>query len=166
MSNHFGMEAQIMNQEPLLKTLAQLNGSLEELFAQIQPDQLDWRPRENMRSVMELANHLAQIAAIDLKIMQGAPQPEVQALEASLHRSSPAELIHVWRSGLGALAEYYGSLTTDQFEHQIGTAFYGHAAPLSEWLLEVITHAHHHRAQLFTYLKILGRPVDMFTLYL
>jgi uncharacterized damage-inducible protein DinB len=85
-----------MNQQALRKTQSQLNGSLEELFTQIQPDHLQWRPRENMRTLMELANHLAQLPSIDLKI---------------------------------------------------------------------ITHAYHDRAQLFTYLKVLGRPVDMFTLY-
>lgn len=155
-----------MNQQDLMKTLTQLNGSLEELFAQIQPDQLDWRPRENMRTVMELANHVAQVPSVDLAILQGGTEAEVRALEGSLRRSSPAELVHVWRSGLGAVAEYYGTLTPEEFETKVGTAFYGHAMPMSEWLLEIITHAYHHRAQLFTYLKMLGRPVDMFTLYL
>jgi uncharacterized damage-inducible protein DinB len=155
-----------MHQQDLLKAVTQLNGSLEELFAQIQPDQLDWRPHENMRTVMELANHLAQVPSVDLKIMQGGTEAEVRALEASLRRSSPAELIHVWRSGVGAVAEFYDGLTAEQFSTQVGTAFYGHAMPLSEWLLEIITHGYHHRAQLFTYLKMLGRPVDMFTLYL
>lgn len=64
-----------------------------------------------------------------------------------------------------AAAEYFGSLSPEQFQTQVGKAFYGHAAPMHEWLLEIITHSYHHRAQLFTYLKLLGRPVDMFTLY-
>jgi len=38
-------------------------------------------------------------------------------------------------------------------------------APLWSWLLDIITHSYHHRAQLFTYLKQLGLPVDMATLY-
>lgn len=155
-----------MNQQTLLKALSQLNGSLEELFAQIQPDQLDWRPRENMRSVLELANHLAQIPAADLKIMLEAAEPDVRKLAQDLHRSAPGELIHVWRSGLGALAEFYGALTPQECDEKVGRAYYGHTATYSEWLLEMVTHGYHHRAQLFTYLKMLGRPVDMFTLYL
>lgn len=155
-----------MNQQDLMKALTQLNGSLEELFNQIQPEHLDWRPHEHMRTVMELANHLAQVPSIDLKILQGGTEAEVRALEGSLRRSTPAELVHVWRAGVGAVAEFYGGLSAEQFESQVGTAFYGHAMPMSEWLLEIITHGYHHRAQLFTYLKMLGRPVDMFTLYL
>lgn len=154
-----------MNQQTLLKTLAQLNGSLEELFTQIQPEHREWRPRENMRTVMELANHLAQIPAVDLCILRQATQEEVRTLETSLTRSNPSDLIPVWRSGVEAVAQFYGGLTPEQFEQEIGQAFYGHAAPLSEWLLEITTHAYHHRAQLFTYLKMVGRPVDMFTLY-
>jgi uncharacterized damage-inducible protein DinB len=154
-----------MNQQALLKALTQLNGSIEELFAQIQADQVDWRPRENMRTMLELANHLAQVPSVDLAIIRRATEEEARALEASLHRRHPAELIHVWRSGIGAVTEFYEGLTEQQFEEEIGQAFYGQSVPYSEWLLEIITHAYHHRAQLFTYLKTVGRPVDMYTLY-
>lgn len=155
-----------MNQQDMLKALLQLNGSLEELFAQIQPDQLDWRPRENMRSMMELANHLAQIPAVDLKILQEGTEPEIRALEARLHRTNPAELMQVWRDGLASLTEFYLGLTPEQLEQKTGKSYYGHEAPMAQWLLEIITHSFHHRAQLFNMLKMLGRPVDMFTLYL
>ncbi|MDQ7825218.1 MAG: hypothetical protein RDV48_20620 [Candidatus Eremiobacteraeota bacterium] len=61
--------------------------------------------------------------------------------------------------------QFYGALTPEQYRNGIGRAFYGHEATLPEWLLEIITHGYHHRSQLFTYLKILGSPVDMSTLY-
>ncbi|WP_338463001.1 hypothetical protein V5G20_00985 [Brevibacillus borstelensis] len=32
-------------------------------------------------------------------------------------------------------------------------------------LVEIATHAQHHRSQLFTYLKLLGHDVNMFDLY-
>lgn len=153
-------------QQDLLKGLSQLTGSIEELFSQIQPEHLDWRPRENMRTLMELANHLAQVPAVDRLILKGATEAEVRALEVSLRRSSPGELAEVWRSGLQEASAYFDSLTPEQFQTEVGKAFYGHAAPMHEWLLEIITHSYHHRAQLFTYLKLLGRPVDMFTLYI
>lgn len=155
-----------MDQQDLLKALEQLNGSIEELINQIPIDRLDWRPHEKMRTVEELANHLVQIPAIDLQILQGGTQEEVRAMEGHLHQSDPAELLAVWQGGVQAVREFFLPLTPDQFRSQVGKAFYGHEAPLQEWLLEIITHAYHHRAQLFTYLKLLGRPVDMFTLYL
>lgn len=155
-----------MHQHDLLKGLLQLNGSIEELFNQIPSEQQSWRPRENMRSIAELANHLAQVPAIDLRIIQGTPEAQVRAVEAQLQQAEPEELFGVWARGVQSVSEFYAALSPEQFQTQVGKAFYGHEAPLQEWLLEIITHAYHHRAQLFTYLKQMGRPVDMFTLYL
>jgi uncharacterized damage-inducible protein DinB len=154
----------IMHQQNLVKGLQQLSGSLEELFSQIQTD-TTWRPRENMRTLLELANHLAQIPALDLAILQGSSEPAVRAMESTLTVLDPSELIHTWHLGLARVTEYFNGLTEEEFEQKVSTAFYGHKATQAEWLLEIITHTYHHRAQLFTYLKLLGRPVDMFTLY-
>lgn len=154
-----------MNQEHLLTELHNVGRSVEKLIGLMPAEQLDWRPRENMRTLLELANHLAQVPSVDLKILQGAAQPEVQALEASLCQHSPDEIISVWRNGVSAVESFFRPLSADQFMHQTGKAFYGHEAALHEWLLEIITHTYHHRAQFFTYLKLMGLPVDMFTLY-
>ncbi|WP_370733829.1 DinB family protein [Paenibacillus dakarensis] len=35
----------------------------------------------------------------------------------------------------------------------------------AKWLIEIVTHAQHHRAQMFNYLKTLGYQVSMFDLY-
>jgi uncharacterized damage-inducible protein DinB len=155
-----------VDQNDLLHALERLNGSLEELFAQIPETDRTWRPRDNMRNLLELANHLAQIPAVDLLILQGGSQEQVRDLEARLWRDQPSALFAVWREGVEAVGAFFKSLTPERFQTEIGRAFYGHEAPLKEWLMEIITHAYHHRAQLFTYLKILGRPVDMYTLYL
>jgi len=154
-----------MNQEHLLRELQNVGRSVERLFSLLPADRLEWRPQENMRTLLELANHLAQVPSVDLKILQGAAQPEVQGLERALTRGDAGALTEVWRHGVEAVAAYYGPLTAERFMTETGKAFYGHEATLSEWLLEIITHTYHHRAQLFTYLKLMGLPVDMFTLY-
>lgn len=154
-----------MNQAHLLKELGNVGRSVERLLGLLPEDRLDWRPRENMRNLLQLANHLSQVPAVDLAILQGASHEQVQELERRLARSTPGELILVWRNGVDAVGAFYASLSAEQFENQVGKAFYGHEATLSEWLLEIVTHTYHHRAQLFTYLKIMGLPVDMSTLY-
>lgn len=155
-----------MDQQTFLKHLTQLNGSMEALFSEIQPDLTGWRPRDNMRTTMELANHVAQLPHVDLMILRGAAEADVRGLEVTLRRVNPADLVAVWKTGVAAVTEYFTALTPEQFQTQVGKAFYGHEATMPDWLMEIITHAHHHRAQLFTYLKMQGRPVDMFTLYL
>jgi uncharacterized damage-inducible protein DinB len=153
-----------MDQHLLIGNLEWLTGSLNKLFAQIQQDG-GYRPRANMRTVLELANHLAQIPAIDLAILQGAPEPEIRALEAKLRTDDPERLTQVWSEGVAAVKAYFTPLDATVLATQKGKAFYGHEATMAEWLLEIVTHTYHHRAQLFTYLKELGRPIDMFTLY-
>lgn len=153
-----------MNQHLLLGNLEWLGGSLQKLFAQIQQGG-GFRPRDNMRTVLELANHLAQIPAIDLAILQSATEPEIRALEAKLQTNDPEALFQVWSDGVAAVKAHFSTMDATTLATQKGKAFYGHEATMAEWLLEIVTHTYHHRAQLFTYLKELGRPIDMFTLY-
>lgn len=154
-----------MNKEDLLKGLKSLTPSVLRLFALIPEGRLEWRPAGNMRTLLEVANHLAQIPRVDLTILQGASRAEVQELERTLFQKSPALLPDLWEGGLEELGRFYGALSPIDFESRTGKAFYGHEETLAEWLLEIITHGYHHRSQLFTYLKILGEPVDMSTLY-
>lgn len=161
----FKWERDRVNQEHLLTELQNVGRSVERLLGLMPVDRLDWRPRENMRTLLELANHLAQIPAVDLAILQASSQETVRGLEARLSRAEPAEIAVVWRGGVEAVEAFFRPLTAEQFENQVGKAFYGHEATLAEWLLEIVTHTYHHRAQLFTYLKLMGLPVDMFTLY-
>lgn len=154
-----------MNQQELVKGLTRLNNSVEALFSEIQPDQLQWQARDNMWKLIDLANHLAQIPSTDLAIPQGATREQIQEIEHSLRRENPAELFAVWQAGAAKVKAYYESMSAEDFETKVTQAFYGQGATQQEWLLEMITHAYHHRAQLFTYLKMLGRPIDMFTLY-
>jgi hypothetical protein len=54
-----------MDQHLLLGNLEWLTGSIHKLFALIESDG-DYRPRENMRTLIELATHLAQLPSIDM----------------------------------------------------------------------------------------------------
>ena len=52
--------------------------SSQALFAKIKPEHWDYRPLDNMRSLQELAHHLAMIPESDLAIMQEKDQETVQ----------------------------------------------------------------------------------------
>jgi uncharacterized damage-inducible protein DinB len=153
-----------MDQNLILDNLEWLSGSIQKLLGLIGSDG-DYRPRERMRTLLELANHLVQIPAVDLLILKGGTQDEVRALEAQLTSTDPERLFQVWTEGVAALKAYYAPYETAALAAERRKAFYGHEATLAQWLLDILTHAYHHRAQLFTYLKELGRPIDMFILY-
>lgn len=149
----------------ILEELRRIAKNCCKLLEMAKVEHLDYRPKENMRSLRELGNHLAQVPAVDLKIMRGVPESEVQKLEGSLMRDDPRDWCAVMREGVDELAHFVEHLTYDEYENGSGTAFYGRTQTYAQWLLEVVTHIYHHRSQFFTYLKLNGYNVNTRTLY-
>jgi len=149
----------------LLEELRKITENCCRLLSLAREEHLDYRPQEGMRSLRELANHLAQVPAVDLTILKGATEKEVQEAERSLDRSDPAGWQEVLRDGQKELYRYIERLSLDEYENNSGTAFYGRTQTNAQWLLEIITHLYHHRAQFFMYLKLNGYDVSTKTLY-
>ncbi len=154
-----------MNQQDLFSELDALRRSLARLLPELPPKAEDWRPRENMRSLWELAHHLVQIPATDTLIAKEAAQAQVRALEAELSAQTPEALLAIYDRGVQDARRHFGPMSPADFEGKLTKAFYGHSMPAKGWLMEIVTHTYHHRAMLFTCLKIHGRPVDMSYLY-
>lgn len=142
------------------------------LIGQLEPNMLRYRPQGaegvdlgKMRNLIELANHLAQIPSIDTAIFRGLPEEDIQRTERELWSDDVAAMKGVLRAGYEELHRFMEKLTVSEFETGSATAFYGRTQTYAQWLLEVITHLYHHRAQLYTYLKLAGAPVEMRMLY-
>lgn len=149
----------------LLEELKRITENCSRLLALAQDEHLDYRPQDGMRSLAELGNHLAQIPSIDLTILRGATEKEVQDRERELARPDPAGWQEVLRDGQTELHRYIERLSLDEYENNSGTAFYGRTQTNAQWLLEIVTHLYHHRAQFFMYLKLNGYDVSTKTLY-
>lgn len=149
----------------LLDELGWITANCCRMLEEIPEDAYSFCPQEGMRSLAQLANHLAQVPAVDLAIMQGGKEKEIQDLEASLSRSNPADWVALMREGKDSLYRYMDHLSLDQYENSSGTAFYGRTQTNAQWLLEVITHLYHHRSQLYLYLKLCGCDVKASSLY-
>jgi uncharacterized damage-inducible protein DinB len=136
------------------------------LLAKIQPEHQEFRPHPDMRTLKELAEHLTAIPAMDLLILQEYPEIEIRKLEAQYAEVPFSELSAKMAEGLAELRNYMNELPEEDFLHKQTTPFYiDHGATQAKWLVEIVTHAQHHRGQLFTYLKIQGYEVNMFDLY-
>jgi uncharacterized damage-inducible protein DinB len=149
----------------LLSELERITANVARMLALVKPEHHAFRPQGNMRTLLEVANHLAQIPAIDLRILRGDKEQEITRRESELHRETGDELCEVLREGAHDFAAYYERLTFDDYENGSGTAYFGRTQTHAEWLLEAITHMYHHRAQLFMYLKLNGYEVNTRTLY-
>jgi uncharacterized damage-inducible protein DinB len=151
--------------EMLFADLERIVANCCRLLELAKPEDYGWRPRDNMRTLLELANHLAQVPGIDLLIFQGLAEHEISEQERQLKRDTPAGLVEQLRRGTEDLQRFMEKQSVDAFEHNSGTAYYGRTQTYAQWLLEALTHLYHHRAQFFSYLKMLGYAINTRTLY-
>lgn len=140
------------------------------LINKVQKKDWDYKPSKNMRTLLELTNHFVQIPFVDLAIMQEKSGDEVNQLQNhDLFKTDPIELIKVMEEGYEAFKDYMASLSESEFLQKHTKAFYfgddSKGMSQVKWLIETTTHAFHHRAQFFNYLKQLGYEVNMFDLY-
>ena len=161
------MEAVKEMKQMLYEELELITRTTANLLEKIAPEDWDFRPQENMRSLKELACHLVAIPAVDLLILQEKSQEEVHELEAQIEAG---ENRHAWiqsmQSGVEELKQYMDNLSDEDFLQRKTKPFYlDHGTVQAKWLIEIVTHAQHHRAQLFTYMKTKGYDVNMFDLY-
>ncbi|WP_188997868.1 DinB family protein [Paenibacillus nasutitermitis] len=137
------------------------------LITRISPEQWDYRPADNMRTLLELVHHLVSIPASDLAIMQEKTQEEVQNVEGQISGlSEPEQLAQLFRQNYETLHAYITSLSEEELLHKSTKAFYlEHGMVQSKWLIEIVTHSFHHRSQLYNYLKQMGHDLNFFMLY-
>ncbi len=151
----------------LLEELEHIVKTTARLIRKISAENWDYRPRENMRSLRELVHHLVSVPATDLLILQEKNEQEIRKLEADISADFDKEKWIDWlTSGMRDVRNYMEGLSDDDFLHKQTKPFYAeHGSVQAKWLIEIVTHAQHHRAQVFGYLKTLGYEVNMFDLY-
>lgn len=90
----------------------------------------------------------------------------MRRLESEHASSDPEKLCEWMEEGFQSLCDYMRGLDEESFLTRRTKPFYAdHGSTQAKWLVEIVTHVYHHRAQLFQYLKQLGHPVNMFDLY-
>ncbi|SFD75672.1 DinB family protein [Fictibacillus sp. FJAT-27399] len=153
--------------EMLLEELELIVRTSTNLIGKISPNHLDYRPRENMRSLHELVLHLVSVPSTDLLILQEKSEEEVRELESEVASDhEPEQWIVRMKNGLQDVRSYMEQMPDEEFLQKKTKPFYlDHGTVQAKWLIEIVTHAQHHRAQLFNYLKEQGYDVNMFNLY-
>lgn len=134
---------------------------------------LKFAPREEMRPLIDLANHIAQIPLIDLMFysMEFNTFEEVQAMEKELRKESIGELLKVYDQGIVKIKEFISKLSDEHLlENNLKvhlSVFYqdGSEKSWSHYIPEITTHLAMHKMQLWMYLKLAGAPVSWWTYY-
>jgi uncharacterized damage-inducible protein DinB len=161
------MEATNVMKQYLFEELTLIVNTTAGLIRKISPEDWSYQPRENMRTLLELVQHLVAVPAVDLLILQEKSEDEARSLEAVFAEDRDAEsMFKRMEQGFSELKSYMEDLSEEDFLHKKTTPFYlPHSTAQAKWLIEIVTHTQHHRGQLFTYLKTKGYEVNMFDLY-
>ncbi len=152
----------------LFEELELIVGTTVKLLGKIKAEHWGHRPAANMRSLLELAQHLAGVPSVDLLILKENAEEAIRELEARIEADGEnADKLAGWMtSGMAELKDYMEGLSDEDFLHRKTKPFYlEHGSSQAKWLIEIVTHAQHHRAQMFNYMKALGYEISMFDLY-
>lgn len=130
---------------------------------------LNFKPSDEMRSLIDVMNHLAEIPTIDLKFcsMQFNDFEEVRAMEKELRRDTIDELLALFDKGMATIHEFISNLSDDQLVANSLKPFDLEGPPKSwaHYIPEITTHLAMHKMQLWMYLRLAGAPVSMWTYY-
>ncbi|TXT53965.1 MAG: hypothetical protein BAJATHORv1_100050 [Candidatus Thorarchaeota archaeon] len=130
---------------------------------------LDFSPGYGLKSLKDLANHLVQIPKMDRRIftMDIKKAEEAQELEKKLKRDSIHGMLEVLDSGTEELVEFFKDASHSELLEKKITPFYMKDVKesLAHYLQEMATHIAMHKMQVWMYLKLAGKDVDMMTYY-
>ena len=147
-----------------LKQKAAIRARTDQAVALIRAEHMDWRPEPGALTVGEMLQHLwvseegvrrvaleGNFAYYETRIPQGLRATlSSRALEENV-----ANLARVHRETLAAV----GALPPEKFEDERTHSGLGFRRKIGVILFGINEHEIHHRAQLMTYLRMLGTPV-------
>jgi hypothetical protein len=126
-------------------------------------------PYDNMRLLVDLENHVAQIPSIDFSFYtkEFDSFESVRAMEQKLKRSAIKDLLKVFDKGIDNIEKYLSNMSDEDVLKNNLKAFYeqGPDKSWTQYIPDITTHLAMHKMQLWMYLKMAGAPVSMWTYY-
>ncbi|MHA2405879.1 MAG: DinB family protein, partial [Candidatus Hermodarchaeia archaeon] len=135
----------------------------------IKDKDLKYTPSKDLRPLVDLANHLAQVPLIDPSIYDSTlgDAEQARAREHELNRSTMADILVVFDEGVIAVKRRFTGMEEKDFFAKTLKPFYetGSERSWANFLPDIITHIAMHKMQVWMYLKLAGAPVNMMTYY-
>ncbi len=138
------------------------------LIQMVPADKLDWKPGPSFMTMGQLICHLSGGIGGELRMLIDNSWPKIEDLaEAMKNMPScdvPQALANLEKDK-ATLREVLAGVSEQDFAEKIVSVPWGWKAKLEKMSLEFREHFTNHKMQLFTYLKLLGFPVNTETLY-
>ncbi|PEL10547.1 DinB family protein [Bacillus sp. AFS017336] len=122
-----------------------------EMLELITEEDLNFRPIDDKKSIGELAQHLCELIGADLKIMSGVSQEAMVVYYSEVQCTSLIEMKKLLQKNFHDLKENYLKMNGQDLFEEV-TSYWELKYSKFEWLLEILVHFTHHRAQLHTLL--------------
>ncbi|PET56791.1 damage-inducible protein DinB [Bacillus sp. AFS001701] len=121
--------------------------SVLEMIDLINEEDLNFRPVEEKKSIGELVQHLCELIGADIEIMSGASQEIMVKYYTKVECKSLVEMKSLLQKNFHELKEFYFNMKEKDLVEK-ATSYWGLQYSKFEWLLEILVHFTHHRAQL------------------
>lgn len=144
----------------MINQLTYISDTITQLFDYIDEKVLSKHPIENKMTVWEVCVHLAQIPQADLLICKGYKADQMQLY---YEKSKPVNIQAAKEQlleGIQEVIKHIEQLTDETLSKEF-TTYWGSNYRTGEWFLQIMNHLVHHRMQLYSYLLVLKRDMQV-----
>jgi hypothetical protein len=133
-------------------------------------DKLGWKPGPKFLSLGQVICHLSDGLGSGLQMLVSGKWPTMQEMEEGMKvENMPSctvpEALAKLEADKGILRETLTGISEQDFAHKVVSVPWGMKGKMNRMAASFREHFTNHKMQLFTYLKLLGLPVDTNTLY-
>lgn len=145
-------------------------GPAEKLIGMVPADKLDWKPGPTFMSTGQVLAHLSDGIGGGLEMLLSGKWPSMEEMEKGMKLANmPAcgvqEALAKLEKDKAILRSTLDGISEDDFTNRVVSVPWGWQAKLEIMSVSFLGHFNNHKMQLFTYLKLLGLPVNTETLY-
>lgn len=143
----------------------------EALIRMVPADKLEWRPGAKFMSLGQLICHLGDGMGAEMRCLFTGQWPytmEQMGEMMKLENYPSCTVAEAWKKlekDKTVLREFLGSISEEDFTNKVVSTPWGMGGKMERMAISFREHFTNHKMQLFTYLKLLGLPVDTGTLY-
>jgi uncharacterized damage-inducible protein DinB len=143
---------------------------VEKLIGMVPADKLNWRPGPTFMSVGQVLCHLSDGFGGGFDMLLSGKWPSMEEMGEgmkleNLPSCSPREALDKLEKDKKILRKVLDSVSEEDFTNKVVSVPWGWKAKMERMAIGFLEHFTNHKMQLFTYLKLLGLPVNTETLY-
>ena len=142
----------------------------EKLIAMVPADKLDWKPGPTFMSLGQVLCHLSDGLGGGLESVVSGKWPSTEEMEAGMKlENMPScgvqEALSRLEKDKMTLRTTLDGISEDDFTNRVVSVPWGWKAKFEIISVAFLGHFNNHKMQLFTYLKLVGLPVNTESLY-